>query len=276
MHGHKRLRFTLSAFFGLPTPIRRPVIVYQMGKVASSSVYKGMRSIPGIDAFHAHYLYPENVTRLARHSQDFRGLSRLRPHYKRRYLFRRLFRRPSTPIEIITLIREPIARNISAYFQNLDRNVSTRDAHNTLQTDALIDAFLNNYPHDTALNWFDQEFRRTTKVDVYRYPFPISERYSVIEEWPFRILLLRSDLPDDAKQEQIRRFLGIQEFVIPAANVGKDKHYGDTYSRFLDTIRIPSDYARRMLESKYARHFFSEEERGQAWRKWTARDNPCV
>ena len=50
----KQLIFKVASMLDVPMPIRNPVIVYQMGKVASSSICKGLVAVPDVDVFHAH------------------------------------------------------------------------------------------------------------------------------------------------------------------------------------------------------------------------------
>jgi hypothetical protein len=263
----KHLMFKFAAMLDVPMPIRNPVIVYQMGKVASSSIYQGLKAVPGVDVFHAHYLLPENIERnqAAVRARGFKP----RDESRRRYLYRRLLARPDRRIHIITLVREPIGRNVSAYFQNLETVTRVRNADSRLDTAALIQTFLDEYPHDTPLNWFDLEFKPVTAIDVYEHPFAVADGYSVIEKPPFRALIMRSDLNDQSKQAQVRHFLGIPRFSLPRANVGEAKRYGDAYRRMLGAIKLSAPYADRMLGSRYARHFFSKEELAQLRERWT-------
>src|ERR1700741_1041287 len=76
-----------------------PIIVYQMGKVASMSVYTSLKEqYPGI-TLHRHELIPtewQDAT-LLNHANNFHQ-----------------------PLLIISMMRDPIARNISAFFQNFE------------------------------------------------------------------------------------------------------------------------------------------------------------
>ena len=97
--------------------ISKPVLVYQMGKVASSSVYLSLEKTTDFDVFHVHRLNPENIAKV-REEHVQRGDSP--PNEKKGlYLYENLIRTRKTHTKIISLVREPIARNISAFFQNL-------------------------------------------------------------------------------------------------------------------------------------------------------------
>lgn len=263
----RNLIFRISVPFGFPSPIKNPVIVYQMGKVASSSVYDGLRKVKDIDAFHAHYLLPDNIARGQEIAKE-RGWKK-RNESKRLYLYSKLFEKPHRTINLVTLVREPIGRNISAYFQNLEITEGSRDAHAVLDTSELIQRFLEHYPHDTPLTWFDREFRAVTGIDVYSYPFAHDTGWLVIDKPPFRVLIMRSDLPDQAKETQVNAFLGTQTFAVRRSNVGQTKAYADAYKHFIASIRVTPEYARRLLNSTYAKHFFGADELESLEARWT-------
>ena len=77
------------------------VLVYQMGKVGSSSIKKTLVKA-GFSVKHFHYAAGTSWDRRNRPKGIF-GVSRLRDFHGK----------------IITLTRDPISRNISAFFQNL-------------------------------------------------------------------------------------------------------------------------------------------------------------
>ena len=78
---------------------------------------------------------------------------------------------------------------------------------------------------------------------------------------PYELLLMRYDLHDDVKEGLVSDFLNIQSFSIRRENEGLSKKYGAQYKAFLDAIKVPFEYAERMLRSKYAQHFYTDEER---------------
>ena len=75
------------------------------------------------------------------------------------------------PVRVITAVRDPVARNISAYFNNLTLSTLKRE-FNEEELQAMMDQFLDKYSHDIPLVWFDKEMRDVLGLDVYHYPFP--------------------------------------------------------------------------------------------------------
>lgn len=246
--------------------LTNPVLVYQMGKVASYSIYLSLRSIEGVNVFHIHRLNSDNIAAF-RLEQLRRGVT---PPNKDLgiYLFENLIA-PRMPAKIISLIREPIGRNISAYFDNLETFGGLKDTGSYLEIDELIENFMRRYHHDVPLKWFDVELKSTVGIDVFEFVFPKELGFQTISHGPYELLLMRHDLHDDVKAGLVSDFLNIQSFSIMRENVGISKEYGLKYKAFLDVIKVPSEYAERMLRSKYAQHFFSDEELSKIRHKWT-------
>lgn len=256
-------------YFSNPSFITNPVLIYQMGKVASSSVYSSLKSNTDFDVFHVHRLNPKNVAKV----RDLHPRSISNVDEQGLYLYRNLFENPKIPLKLISLVREPIGRNISAFFQNLYYFDSHKDIE---KIDLLIQNFIDSYPHNTPLEWFDVELHSTTGIDVYQHDFPFEQGYQVIDFPPFHLLVMRHDLDDRLKENFIANFLGLKSFKLTRANEASLKGYSEAYSKFIASIKIPEDYAKELLCSKYSQHFYSLEERRTIYEKWTGSTSDLV
>ena len=247
---------------------RCPVIIYQMGKVASTSVYQSLKRTTDCSIFHVHRLSPTNISNLSAKRKEL-GFDQL--HEKLSLFFhQQLIERCQQPTRIISLVREPIGRNISAYFQNLSVFFDSPDAHQTVAVDQLVAEFLENYTHDVPLTWFDNEMRDTTKIDVFSEPFPQEQGFNVLHADPFHLLIMRHDLDDAKKQQCIREFLDDEQFTLSRHNEASAKSYSQSYKAFLKSITVPQSYAQQMLNSRYAEHFYGAAERERLFEKWTS------
>jgi hypothetical protein len=226
-----------------------PVIVYQMGKVGSTSLYYSLKkSYPGI-VLHSHSF--------ASSDNDWR----IRELYKHCLANGR-------PLNIISLTREPIERNISAFFQNFERDTGIPYRRDIFSLEELKELFLKNYNHDIPLDWFDSHIKANFGIDVYASPFPEcgSSTYS---NGNIRILILRSEIDDADKTEVIKEFLDLLEFQMISKNVSSKKAYAETYRIFRETVRLPSSYISRMCNSRYFNHFYTEEFVESVRKKWS-------
>ena len=222
------------------------IIVYQMGKVASSSIYKALKKRNDCYGFHTHRLTltkaNDNLNKRGRHSIS------LAEHLIK----------PKRPTKIITLVRDPFARNISAYFENNEKAKAPN--LDTNQINALIDDFIENGNHNHNQNWYDNEFKKALDIDIFAYEFDRERGWSTFKQGPFEVLVLKTNLPDSEKTKQIAKFTGIEDLVIDRINETGAKKSNHCYKQFKETIRFPSEIAQPIFESRFTQHFFTQSE----------------
>jgi hypothetical protein len=240
-----RNRFMFSRLVERATP----VLVYQMGKVGSTSISRSLDlAYPGISA--STHIF----------SAD---------HHK--WIVRRLHRAVTgegDPLNVITLTREPIGRNVSAFFENYERDTGVSFRGSDLTVKQLRDLFLANFPHQIPLEWFENHIERNFDIDVYASPFP-KEGYITYEKGSVRLLVIKSEITDAAKEEAIGKFLDLQQFHVVRSNVGAAKEYADQYQAFRQEVRLPPDYIDWMCTSRYFTHFYTPEVVEDVQRRWS-------
>lgn len=218
--------------------IATPVLVYQMGKVGSNSIYESLvHKFPGV-VLKSHTFSSED----------------------NRWQIRRLYAcsiRQKRPLSIISLTREPIGRNVSAFFENFKRVTGVEYENSTLSIDELRSIFLSKYPHVLPLEWFDINILKTFEIDVYEKPFPDSGTCT-FSTGNIRLLVMRSEIDDEKKELAIKNFLGLSDFRLIRKNISTDKKYSHTYQKFMANVTFPDDYIAAMLKSKYCMHFYSQ------------------
>ncbi len=247
------------------------VLIYQMGKVGSRSLERTLYSKAGLAVFHTHVLSQCRIKELRRNAELSGRPRTLMEDVPGTTLHRTIITR-GLPVKAISLVREPIGRNVSAYFQNLDVFQGQAEAHEQLDSDSLVAAFLRDYDHHVPLEWFDVEPRQTLGIDVYATPFPRQQGFATYCNGPHKLLVMRHDLDDGRKAEVVSQFLDIEPFDLRRHNVSTAKAYASLYQEVLRTIRLPREYVDRMLDSKYARHFYADEELARLRERWTGRD----
>lgn len=250
-----------------PSDARRPVLVYQMGKVGSRTLVAALAKRPGIEVLHVHSLNLDTLERM-KERHRVRG----EPFPLHVTVAERIHRDMVTqgrPLEMITLVREPISRNFAAFFENLPKfftGCNLDDA--SVPIERYIAQFLDNYHHDIPLGWFNQQLLEPFGIDVFARPFPHYRGYDVFKCNGHRLLVLRCESPDDIKRSAVESFLGIHLDNLVRTNVGDEKHYGANYKRFKERIRLPETYVDHLLSSRYAQHFYTAEERAQIRARW--------
>ena len=251
-----------------------PILVYQMGKVGSSSISKSLKNSGIKSFFHLHYLLKakdlEDRIFFDAASPQLPNLrfSRITQERKGRFLYENLIIKKK-PVKVISLTREPIGRNVSAFFQTFERETGKKYEESNFSVQELTEIFLDFYPHSIPLNWFDNQIKTCLGIDVYEYPFPKEQGFLSINKDNIDLLLLKSEIPNNIKEKAIAEFLDMKEFKIVNANVGADKNYSNMYEAFKQSLQLPMSYLEEMCNSKYFNHFYTDEEIKNVLSKWT-------
>ena len=217
-----------------------PVIVYQMGKVGSSSIYHPLKKIYNGVVAHTHQ-FNQNAW-----------------YWEVRKLHHLFYAKKQTSFKIISLIREPIGRNVSEFFHRSLQYAGSDFKNPNIDVQEVMHLFLNNLDHDFPLDWFDNNFKKHFGIDVYEKPFP-KTGYDFYQKENVQVLLLKHDLTDSLKEQLINQFLEIDNFKVQVRNVGDQKVYKAAYKKFKSEASMPESYLTKMLTSKYFQHFYNQE-----------------
>ena len=273
---------------------RDPILIYQMGKAGSSSLRNSLFRCQDPRTklvLMSHEFFPirhrdinqlefDNKYRagvlaeIAHDEETHRNaspLGRLGRRFREKFYTEKIYKNyvePGGRAKVITLIREPIASNISMFFQLLYRYTEIPADFRQLDTDELIQIFLDRYLHARPLTWFDVEFKSTLGVDIYEHPFSRERGYDSFSAGPLDVLVIKSEISDDLKTQVISEFLGLDEFQLIRSNRATNKDYAETYADFQQRIRIPPPLLEFMYESKFALHFYSDDERKELRTRW--------
>jgi hypothetical protein len=245
-----------------------PVIVYSVGKVGSSSIVNTMRK-HGV-----HEVQPHSLQMSRRGSYfvlpQFTYAEKVYFRFKS-WLLRcktalYLFAQSQKEIKIISLYREPISRNISAFFEQY-QYVLAKDI-NDYETEDLINEFWKHANHDAPLIWFDEEINKTFNINVFDYPFDKHKGYIVIKKGNVKLLLLTMEKMNDLEHE-IGDFLNIDDFKLAKTNRAEKKAYSAVYKDFKNDLIIDSAYMDKLYESKSVKYFYTAEKIASFKQKWT-------
>lgn len=234
------------------------IFVYTMGKVASSTISYSLWG-SGIDCLDIHLLTPKRIYREINSRVDNGANEALPPH-----LISSLIANNSLlhfdRIKIITLIRDPVARNISAVFQNLPPAP-------TLNDKTVMDAIAAYNPHTPDL-WFQTEFIPITGIDIFRETIdPTQSHFRFVNE-KFDVLMLKIETPNPEKAKILSDFLG-DEITIHDKNIAGQKWYGDKYKEIKENpSHLPEGFLKTALQQKYFEKFYPLPERKALWQHY--------
>jgi len=268
-----------------------PILIYTVGKVGSRSVVSALRASElARPVHHVHWL---TDTKLADASRGYReGARRYRGTDKsRRFLQRFIWLGEFLNHEIaqadrvwtvVTLVRDPVARNVSSFFQNIGRfydfwpmdELEHRDTDDVARE--LVDLFLESYPTNSTLIsddgdplvWFDEELKAVFDVDVYAGSFPAKVGFRTYSSATANVLLIRVEDLDRVASHAFGSFLGASGVTVERRNDSLSKPYSAVYRRFRELLVMPEDYLDRLYTSRYATHFYTEAETAAFRDRW--------
>jgi len=226
-------------------------IVYTMGKVGSSSVSASLNAA-GLKCLDAHFVAPARVVKVLHKYFESPEIETLPPHIFDSLLAHNAIVKQGK-IRIISLIRNPVMRNISAVFQNTPLDLLG-------DFDAIM-ARLQKYPTRTPDIWFETDFGVTTGIDVFNLEIdPAADHFRFAND-KFDVLLMKLEADDERKARLISDFVG-KKISLVRANEAAKKLYYEIYQKITRNPNcIRSSYIEECSGLKYFQKFYSEAER---------------
>jgi len=172
------------------------------------------------------------------------------------------------PLNVISLTREPIGRNVSAFFQNFENHTGVPYHKANFSLEELKAIFLNKFADGRPLRWFDKNIKENFGIDVYANSFPKCG-YDTYYHKNIRLLVMRSEINDNEKVKVIRDFLKLNEFQFFSKNISAEKEYASTYMDFKKNVKFPLDYIDQICKSKYFNYFYEQDVINRVRKKWS-------
>lgn len=253
-------------------PPTAPVFVYQLGKMGSTAVAHSLARAGVPEVFQVHVLHNlANSIRnhLKAEPEGRAALAHL--EYCRQLRDWMDTSGPDVIWRVITMVREPVGRNVSAFFQALTNfipDAEARLAANDLTVEEAMAVFLGMFRHELQETWFDTLLEPVFGVDIFSKPYDFEKGYQTYEAGPSRVLLIRREDLRRAGAEAIGNFVGIENFKISTENTSEDKAYSKLIEEFKKRP-LPDSYLDRMYGGRIATHFYRPSELAEYRKRWT-------
>jgi len=262
------------------------VIIFQPGKVGSNTIANSFRQ-SGINFWHSHGIaYPTKYYNIGQHELRESVINSIK-----------LMDR----VKIITLVREPIAKDIGHFFQKIDfelpdagwfvkgiieENIQ-RSFYNYLSVTTPYDFTfekkkkeyckrlichvdaIGHYSENGAFwGWFDEELYNNFGIDILSIDFDQEKGYSISTHNNIELLILKLEKLNEL-EEVIKEFISNDKFKIINSNLAENKSYMYAYKQFQEELILPQKYVDFYYKNNsYTNHFYSEEERMIYHNKW--------
>jgi hypothetical protein len=245
---------------------RNPILVYQMGKVGSSTVVRTLERLD-LDApvLHVHTLDPDHL-QLAVRKERASTRSHLPEHLIASSILVDRLEKRNFPCRVITLTREPVGRAISFAFEDWKKKApEAKKSGGSLDGRAMSEAVTQllrpGSGHANPGQWFERELHNCLGIDVFAEPYDIERGFSLVRNGPVTALIIRVEDLDRALTQGLAALLEmeISRRAIQRANTGRKKWYADALHSVKTSYRLPAGLAEFIFGTRYVNHFYGGE-----------------
>jgi len=290
---------------------RRTILVLQMGKVASVAWTEGISAaLPAADVRHIHHLHPLAVERI-REQATRTGPTQ---NIKRVRLLQMGANQPlgelpakfvdgrwtgSSPLQIVSGIRDPVDRSISMLFFAADfyghkelalsfrENASLgflleyfRETWRQSLSDRIPETTFEQLLCQSLLryrDWFDLQFRDFLHLDLMQAGFDFERSSLTLREGAVEVLCYRfEDMKEGSDawgrlSASASEFLGTPITTLPRANAAQNRRARELYSAFRSQITLPDDILDEIYSAPMVRLFYTPAELDAFKSRWRER-----
>ena len=253
------------------------LLVHQMGRAGSMTTVNTLRHAElDLPIFHTHWLNPTSVDKRLSWVTDlpesYRPLNvrvgaRIANHLKQQGRGRRNWK-------LVSVFREPVARNVSVFFLSIDAfvdNFHERYSSGELDNQQLLAIFLEKFPHHQPLEWFDHEIRAVFGIDILNYPARKEQGYQIIHSDNVDLLLIKLEQLNACHQQAFQEFLGVEIHNLRNTHITENDPGRPMYADFVKNTVFPEDYLDQMYTSDFAQHFYTDSEISSFREKWSSK-----
>lgn len=269
VHGANRIR-TARRDMAAVAGAESPILVFQMGKVGSRTVFQTMQAADGRGpVLHVHELVDLKGTG-RRHVET--GIVPLPAHVRTSQSLVPLL--SERRFLVISGVRDPIARLVSGYFQTPmfgygnaghgylglpDQMAKWRASVEPARVIALIQAQLAAGDDGGFGDWFEKQLKPAFGVDVMASPFDRSAGFSIIEAERVELLIMQAERLSDLIPTVLADFVGTRLVEVPSNIRSQSATGSSAYREALDQLRIPRTTCELIYSRPIVRHFYDED-----------------
>ena len=247
------------------------VIVLTFGKVGSSSIYYSLKKQLTSRIFHIHFISDKGIDRSwKKHKNSSRKSVPL--HLITSKILSKILKKVNHKKYIITVVREPVQRKLSSFFQNLDQFKNEFGLKGLNFDETKIKTVLNDHYINSIINeedqWIDQELKSTFNFDVYNKEAILKDHFIIERLRDFELLILKMENLNTYFVQAISQFFNTnEEIVLETFNDGLKKYYNQSYKEFKDSFKLEEATLDRICSTTYFGTFYSDEET-KVRKKW--------
>lgn len=196
-----------------------------------------------------------------------------------RVINRKVAKNKDANYKLITIVRDPVAREISGLFHNLGflkdhhpLNHENGDLNIERVTSYLMDVFCNFTPKlDYLYEWFNEEIKEIFGVDIYSKSFDHNKGYHLIRHDNIELLAIKLENYDQHLVPAMSEFFDVEQitFELKHKNKAERRKNHEAYKQLTGNLVLPSEICEKIYSSQFCKYFFSKQERDILINKWS-------
>lgn len=237
------------------------IVIYTFGKSGSSSIYYTlMNKFPFKKIFHLHFLSDYWIKDI------FPGTPHERNIHKAAAYFNYINKKQNKKIKYISLVREPVGRDISGFFQNY-RLTGEKFDKNNLES---IRKTISSKGHELATTWFDTDFLNYTGFDIFNVAFDKKTGYQIYKiDSNTELLIILTHRLTEVFESAISDYLNLEIPELINFNKSSEKKDGLLINDLKSYYYEDESKISEVYSSKFIKHFFNKKEIDEYKNKWT-------
>lgn len=262
-----KIKFRFEKFYNAP------IIILTPGKTGSSSIYNSLKKQLPNPVFQLHNLSENEIEKLKRiHLNSDRKSLPL--HLIISENLNKRLKKYKGKLYIVTIVREPISREISSFMQNINF-IKNSIERNNLSIDIemasnILSKSLENNVGDKFEKWFKKEIESSFSINVFMKSFDHSANFMIFRNGRYNLLLMKMETMDKIFSKAISKLFSTSiSIYLKRDNVGEKKYYSSDYSELKRHIKIDNKILKEVINSRYMKHFYSENEINYFKNKWS-------
>ena len=250
-------------------PIYKPILIYTVGRVSSTSIYNLCEEATDYTPYHVHYLSPATHAKQVAIAQKTGAWGQ---DVKHAMAFSERRTEYHGKLKIINIVRDPIARTLSLFFSSGQAESDMSNETKGPQFwENLLRKFLQ-YDRHTELNtWVQTEFNLYTGINLLKSNYVAKYGWGRTTTREFDILTFQCELDEKRKLGLLNSFLGARFDTIPhdySTSERAGHNTGSLYREFLENVTLPREYVDFMYGLETSRFFYSKEQIAAMRKRW--------
>lgn len=246
-----------------------PIAVYSTGKVSSTAFHRMLKNHPPRRAplYKLHSLRFDNLGAKIAANPNWESEQIVQNLLEARRQLNAIARSgspdPRGRWRFISMIRDPVATNLSAFFHHHDLWMPgwiERFERAEVSVADMLAIFLAKHNHRAPLEWFDMEYKAVFGIDIHDHPFPHEQGYQILRSELADFFIIRAEDTRRVPISVIENFTGLQGLKLERALEGSKRPYAAMYKAFKDAHPLPAAYVDEIYAHPVSRHFYTTTE----------------